>query len=727
MKTKIYKILIFALAAVLLFGTLSASAYTPYLTYTYSSEGEIVESPMAYYPYDTVSADTELGIKKSQKIFDMVTDENGYIYISCWDDTDKRVVVLDASYKYIGEISRFTDKYGKEQTFGNANGNGGPEGLFVSRPNDDGESYIYVCDPENKRVVMFNRDLTYHDTIDEPESKIIKENTFRPKAIAVDKYGRMFITSGSSSQGIFVLSPAGDFNGFIGAQKVVGSFFDQLLNKIFNNRYSSTGEATAPAYSNITIDNDGFIYATITFTKSAELSNQKAALTSKDSTFSPVKKYNSKGTEILARNGFFDPAGEVDVFMADEVSMLTDIAVGAEGAWTVFDKSRSRTYTYDQQGNLLYAFGDMSDQLGNLIDGMAMCYQVVNGEYRLLIMDNSVNAKDQVLNIYTPTGYANAITNALANENNHNYSESIDAWQDVLTENNNLDLAYIGMGRSYYFQGKYDEAMEKLKGAYDTQYYSLAYAEGRNEIVSKWLIPIVALIIVLAVLIVKFLGYAKKKNKATSLKVGKKTYWEELIFAFHLIFHPFDGFWDLKHERRGSVRAASTILGLTILAFFYQSIGRGYMFAPKATEDTIITQILSIGMPVLLWVVSNWCLTTLFDGEGSIKDIYITTCYSLTPLPIFVTVSTILSNVLTLSEKTIVDMFVYVAVVWMIILLFFGTVVTHDYTIGKNVITTVATIVAAAVIIFIALLFATLVGKMGSLVTSLYNEIVNRL
>ncbi len=727
MKTKIYKILIFALAAVLLFGTLTASAYTPYLTYTYSNEGQIVASPMAYYPYDTVSASTELGIAKSQNIVDMVTDENGYIYISCWNATDKRIIVLDASYKYVGEISRFTDKYGKEQTFGNADGVGGPEGIFVSRPGEGGESYIYVCDPENKRVVMFNRDdLSYHDTIDEPDSKVIKENAFRPKAIAVDQYGRMFITSASSSQGIFVLSPSGDFNGFIGAQKVVGSFFEQILNKVFKNRYANTGEATAPPYSNITIDEEGFIYATIVFTDE-ERSNQKAALTSKDATFSPVKKYNSKGTEILARNGFFDPAGEVDVYMPDEVSTLTDIAVGAEGAWTVFDKSRSRTYTYDQQGNLLYAFGNKGNQLGNLNEGMAMCYQVVNGEYRLLIMDNSSNAKDQVLNIYTPTSYANAITNALANENNHNYSESIDAWQDVLTENNNLDLAYIGMGRSYYFQGKYDEAMEKLKGAYDTEYYSLAYAEGRNQIVAKWLIPIVAAVILLAVLLVKFLGYAKKKNKATSLKVGKKTYWEELIFAFHLIFHPFDGFWDLKHEKRGSVRAASTILGLTILAFFYQSIGRGYMFAPKPTEDTIFTQILSIGMPVLLWVVSNWCLTTLFDGEGSIKDIYITTCYSLTPLPIFVTVSTILSNMLTLSEKTIVEMFIYVAVVWMVILLFFGTVVTHDYTIGKNIITTAATIVAAAVIIFIALLFATLVGKMGSLVTSLYNEIVNRL
>ena len=53
-------------------------------------------------------------------------------------------------------------------------------------------------------------------------------------------------------------------------------------------------------------------------------------------------------------------------------------------------------------------------------------------------------------------------------------------------------------------------------------------------------LPIAAIVIV--VLIVKFLGWAKKKNNAASLKVGRKKYWEELIYAFHLVFHPFDGF-----------------------------------------------------------------------------------------------------------------------------------------------------------------------------------------
>ena len=28
---------------------------------------------------------------------------------------------------------------------------------------------------------------------------------------------------------------------------------------------------------------------------------------------------------------------------------------------------------------------------------------------------------------------------------------------------------------------------------------------------------------------------------------------EQMRFALHISTHPFDGFWDLKHEKRGSV------------------------------------------------------------------------------------------------------------------------------------------------------------------------------
>ena len=198
-------------------------------------------------------------------------------------------------------------------------------------------------------------------------------------------------------------------------------------------------------------------------------------------------------------------------------------------------------------------------------------------------------------------------------------------------------------------------------------------------------------------------------------------------YPFHLCFHPFDGFWDLKHEKRGSVRAATTILGITILAMFYNSIGKGYLFNPEDKYSTIFVAILTVALPVVLWSVANWCLTTLFDGEGSFKDIYIATCYSLSPLPLFVVISTLLTNVLDTTGASMVSLVMVIGFVWTIMLLFFGTLVTHDYSLGKNFITILGTILAMAVIIFIAVLFSSLVIKMVTFVIAIFKEVGNRM
>ena len=75
------------------------------------------------------------------------------------------------------------------------------------------------------------------------------------------------------------------------------------------------------------------------------------------------------------------------------------------------------------------------------------------------------------------------------------------------------------------------------------------------------------------------------------------------------------------------------ILVITILSFLYQAIGRGYILNSTPSDVSILMTISSILLPVLLWTLANWCLTTLFDGEGNLRDIYIATCYSLFPLP----------------------------------------------------------------------------------------------
>ncbi len=737
MKNKITKFLILALALVLLFGGLSSFAYESYDTYTYSIDGIPLMSPTAYTaeaPFDSY----DLGIMEATGVAmksasDLVSDEDGNLYIA--DTGNNRILVFNKYYKLINVIEEYVDEYGNTQRF-NA-----PRGVFVSKRDQsvstsedpDQESRIYVCDTKNERIVVFSRDGKYDRTVNHPVSPLLEKGNFNPTAVAVDKYGRIFVVSETNFQGIIVLASDGSFSGFIGTQKVSYSVLDQIWRQFqTEEQREASNKNVSVSYNNVTVDDDGFIYVT---NNQIDKAQQFAALRSKGADYSPVKKLNSTGVEIMKRNGFFDPGGEVvDAMNSMRVSSIVDVTLGPEGSWTILDDSRSRLYTYDQDGNLLFAFGDKGDQLGNGTSFVAVTYQNVKdpttdeSEYRLAVLDNTGRSGDPYrITVYTPTDYCDTVIAALKNQNDHNYDASMDYWRDLLKRNNNFDLGYIGIGKALYNLGDYNEAMEMLQRAYETDYASKTFAAIRKDIIEHWILVILAVVIVLIVLFVKFLGYAKKVNKATVLKVGRKTYWEELLYAFHLVFHPFDGFWDLKHEKRGSVRAGTTILAITIAAFTINAVCQGYLFNPRGNTSNVIMSILSIVVPVALWVVGNWCLTTLFEGEGSLKDIYIATCYSLAPMPLFVIISTVLTNVMTATEGSMVSLLITFGFVWTAILLFFGTLVTHDYSLGKNFVTVLGTIVAMAVIMFVAILFSSLVVKMVQFVIAVYAEIGNRI
>jgi len=155
-------------------------------------------------------------------------------------------------------------------------------------------------------------------------------------------------------------------------------------------------------------------------------------------------------------------------------------------------------------------------------------------------------------------------------------------------------------------------------------------------------------------------------------------------------------------------------------------VGQGYILNPTARYASVFSVILSVCVPLALWIVSNWCLTTLFDGEGSLKDIFIATCYALVPLAIIMIPVTIASNFVLATEANILSVITAFGYVWAGMLLFFGTMVTHDYSLGKNVITVLGTILGMVIIMFIAILFSTLLSKLVSFVTNIVTEIQYR-
>jgi hypothetical protein len=70
---------------------------------------------------------------------------------------------------------------------------------------------------------------------------------------------------------------------------------------------------------------------------------------------------------------------------------------------------------------------------------------------------------------------------------------------------------------------------------------------------------------------------------------------------------------------------------------------------------------------------------------------------------------------------------VTIGFIWALMLIYFGTMVTHDYSMFKNLITIVGTVVAMACIIFVVLLFSMLLTKLVSLVSNIITEIQFRM
>ena len=651
---------------------------------------------------------------------DIETDLELNIYIA--DTRNHRIIVLDRYYNVKMILHSFLNDQGIQDSFTK------PQGVYITsdrRVGDDWvEGRIYVCDTEGGRIVTFDLAGNFQSVIGEPESELFT-STYRPVAVAVDNYNRLYVISNMTYEGIIVMTEDGEFTGYVGAQKVAISAWEQIWRR-FQSKEQRKLQKTyvSTEFNNITLTGD-FIYAT---TSSIDEANVTGAITAKSKTgdYAPVKMLNAAGEEIMRRNGFYPPSGEVDFKQekkTDEflggASIIVDVAVGPEKTWSIIDVKRSKVFTYDFDGNLLFAFGDMGRQLGNITkDGLAaITYQ----DGRMLLLEKSVS--NSSFTVYDRTEYGDILIQALADQNARRSDQAIYNWREILKRNSNFDAAYIGIGRSLAQDGKYEEAMEMYTAAYDTENYSKAYQEVRKEWITKfiWLIPIVVIAICFGCS--KFLGYAKKVNKRVSVTKGKKTYGQELIYVFHVIFHPFDGFWDLKHEKRGSVRAASTILAIVIAAFYYQAIGQGYIMNPQGEYAGIFSVILSVLIPFFLWVLANWCLTTLFDGEGSFKDIYIASAYALLPMALIIIPTTIASNFVLLTEADILSLINTIAFIWAGFLIFFGVMVTHDYGMGKNFITTLGTILGMIVIIFIVFLFTVLLTDMVNFVTNIVTEV----
>lgn len=220
----------------------------------------------------------------------------------------------------------------------------------------------------------------------------------------------------------------------------------------------------------------------------------------------------------------------------------------------------------------------------------------------------------------------------------------------------------------------------------------------------------------------------KSRSKNPAFRAKWTRYVESLKFAKHVLFHPFDGFWDLTHEKRGTFAAATTFLALFLITRVMQLLFTNFQFINAPLQYiNIFEQAGSLLLPFLILCLANWSMTTLFDGKGRFGDIYIAMCYALVPYTLIQLPMVFVSNFLSFDELAFYNVLISFSNIWCLFLVFVGLMQVHDYSPSKTLVFIVVTVVGALIIIFLLLVFFSLLGDAASYFISLYREIAFRL
>ncbi len=199
-------------------------------------------------------------------------------------------------------------------------------------------------------------------------------------------------------------------------------------------------------------------------------------------------------------------------------------------------------------------------------------------------------------------------------------------------------------------------------------------------------------------------------------------------FVKHVLFHPFEGFEDLRWKKGGSMKIA---VGVLVVLFVEQLVYDNlYGFQYKIVYDklfNIVPYIFSSFILFITFVVANWAMCTLFDGEGSMKNIFINTAYALIPYISGCLIGTVMSHFLVAEEMIFISAIEIIGTAWTFVLFLSGIKAVHQFSLGKTIALLVLTVVAMIAMLFLLILLLTLFQQVLIFVFSLYTEISYRI
>jgi hypothetical protein len=243
--------------------------------------------------------------------------------------------------------------------------------------------------------------------------------------------------------------------------------------------------------------------------------------------------------------------------------------------------------------------------------------------------------------------------------------------------------------------------------------YSEAYWEVRNKWLQANLGTILASLLGLFLLFT-FGGRLFKKTKVYAfLKKEMKTFLSlrfisDLLLFLKVMRHPIDTFYDLKDKSKGSVISAIVVYLSFFGIFIWYTLGKDFIYQFLLVEDIDMNAIV-IGFfsLTLLFVLCNYLVSSINDGEGGFIDLFKMMAYSFGPMMIGYIMIIGLSYIATNNEAFFLSTIEQVAMIWTGTNLFLGIQEVHNYETKaafKSLVMTILFMVLIAVVLLIVIL-----------------------
>lgn len=202
----------------------------------------------------------------------------------------------------------------------------------------------------------------------------------------------------------------------------------------------------------------------------------------------------------------------------------------------------------------------------------------------------------------------------------------------------------------------------------------------------------------------------------------------ELGWIKHVVFHPVEGFEDLRWKKKGSLKYAFIIVGLLFVAMVVSARLRGFQYT-KGNQEIfdVVPLIVQSVVYFATWVIGNWSICTLLDGEGTMKRVCINSAYALVPYIVGTYIGVFLSNFMTLDESVWINTVEYIGLGWSVVLMIQGMKAVHQYSFSKTLLSIVLTLVAMLIILFLAVLLISLFQQVYAFFYQIYTEITYRI